>query len=103
MQPENKTKFPKRIVDLLVIIKTVNNGELKNNREYIMQTRADYLGTLNHKGRKFADEIDTYILTEEKGEMLNWLSDNHIEKIISDGAPLLTIKEIKKLDYEITD
>lgn len=103
MQPDNKTKFPKRIIDLLVIIKTVNNEELKNNREYILQTRADYLGTLNHKGRKFAEEIDAFILTGEKGEMLNWLSNKHIEQIIAEGAPLLTIKEIGKLDYEITD
>jgi hypothetical protein len=35
--------------------------------------------------------------------MLSWLSDKHIDAIIADGAPLLTIKEIKKLDYEITD
>jgi hypothetical protein len=68
-----------------------------------MEISTDYLGTLNLKGRKFADEIDNYILTKEKGEMLGWLSDNHIEKIINDGAPLRTIKEIKKLDYEITD
>jgi len=100
---DNKTKFPKRKIDFSAIVKTVNNEELNNNWKFIMETSKEYLGTLNHKGRKFADEIDNYILTKEKGEMLGWLSDNHIEKIINDGAPLRTIKEIKKLDYEITD
>lgn len=103
LHPDNKTKFPKRKIDFSAIVKTVNNEELNNNWKFIMETSKEYLGTLNHKGRKFADEIDNYILTKEKGEMLSWLSDNHIEKIISDGAPLRTIKEIKKLDYEITD
>jgi hypothetical protein len=103
LHPDNKTKFPKRKIDFSAIVKTVNNEELNNNWKFIMETSKEYLGTLNHKGRKFADEIDSYILTKEKGEMLSWLSDNHIEKIISDGAPLRTIKEIKKLDYEITD
>ena len=103
LHPDNKTKFPKRKIDFSAIVKTVNNEELNNNWKFIMETSKEYLGTLNHKGRKFADEIDNYILTKEKGEMLGWLSDNHIEKIINDGAPLRTIKEIKKLDYEITD
>jgi hypothetical protein len=103
LHPDNKTKFPKRKIDFSAIVKTVNNEELNNNWKFIMETSKEYLGTLNHKGRKFADEIDNYILTKEKGEMLGWLSDNHIEKIITDGAPLRTIKEIKKLDYEITD
>ena len=103
LHPDNKTKFPKRKIDFSAIVKTVNNKELNNNWKFIMETSKEYLGTLNHKGRKFADEIDNYILTKEKGEMLDWLSDNHIEKIINDGAPLRTIKEIKKLDYEITD
>lgn len=100
---QNKTKFPKSKIDFSAIVKTVNNDELNNNWKFIMETNKEYLGTLNHKGRKFADEIDNYILTKEKGEMLGWLSDNHIEKIITDGAPLRTIKEIKILDYEITD
>ncbi len=103
LHPDNKTKFPKRKIDFTAIVKTVNNEELTSNWKFIMETSKEYLGTLNHKGRKFADEIDNYILNKEKGEMLGWLSDNHIEKIITDGAPLRTIKEIKKLDYEITD
>lgn len=103
LHPDNKTKFPKRKIDFSAIVKTVNNEELNNNWKFMMETSKEYLGTLNHKGRKFADEIDNYILTKEKGEMLGWLSDTHIEKIIADGAPLRTIKEIKKLDYEITD
>jgi hypothetical protein len=98
-----KTKFPKRKIDFSAIVKTVNNEELNNNWKFIMETSKEYLGTLNHKGRKFADEIDNYVLTKEKGEMLDWLSDSHIEKIITVGAPLRTIKEIKKLDYEIID
>jgi hypothetical protein len=103
LHPDNKTKFPKRKIDFSAIVKTINNEELNNNWKFIMETNKEYLGTLNHKGRKFADEIDNYILTKEKGEMLDWLSENHIEKIIRDGAPLRTIKEIQKLDYEITD
>jgi hypothetical protein len=35
--------------------------------------------------------------------MLDWLNKDEIEKIIDAGAPLRTIKEIKKLDYEIID
>jgi hypothetical protein len=103
LHPDNKTKFPKRKIDFSAIVKTVNNEVLNTNWRFIMETSKEYLGTLNHKGRKFADEIDNYILTKEKGEMLGWLSDNHIEKIITIGAPLRTIKEIKKLDYEVTD
>lgn len=103
MHPDNKTKFPKRKIDFSAIVKTVSNQELTSNWKHIMETSTEYLGTLNHKGRAFADEIDSYILTKEKGSMLNWLSDKHIDTIIADGAPLLTIKEIKKLDYEITD
>ena len=100
---DNKTKFPKRKIDFSAIVKTVNNEELNVNWKFIMETSKEYLGTLNYKGRKFADEIENYIITEEKGEMLSWLSDKHIERIITIGAPLRTIKEIKKLDYEITD
>ncbi len=100
---DNKTKFPKRKIDFSAIVKTVNNQELNEKWKHIMQTSTEYMGTLNHKGRKFAEEIDNYILSEEKGEMLDWFDTEKIEKIIADGAPLRTIKEIKKLDYEITD
>lgn len=100
---DNKTKFPKRKIDFSAIVKTVNNQELNEKWKHIMQTSTEYMGTLNHKGRKFAEEIDNYILTGEKGEMLDWLDTEKIDKIIADGAPLRTIKEIKKLDYEITD
>lgn len=103
LHPDNKTKFPKRKIDFSAIVKTVNDPELNNNWKEIMGTATKYLGILNYKGRKFADEINNYLLTEEKGEMLDWLNKKEIEKIIEDGAPLRTIKEIKKLDYEITD
>lgn len=103
LHPDKKTKFPKRKIDFSAIVKTVNDRELNNNWKEIMGTATKYLGILNYKGRKFADEIDNYLLTEEKGEMLDWLNKKEIEKIIEDGAPLRTIKEIKKLDYEITD
>jgi hypothetical protein len=101
--PGNQTKFPKRKIDFSAIVKTVNNDELNNKWKIIMETSKEYLGTLNHKGRKFAEEIDIYILSGEKGEMLDWLNKDEIEKIIDAGAPLRTIKEIKKLDYEIID
>jgi hypothetical protein len=103
MTSDNKTKFPKRKLHFSAIVKTVNNEELTSNWKFIMETATEYLGTLNRKGRNFADEIENYILTREKGTMLNWLSDDHIKNIIEEGAPLRTIKEIKKLDYEITD
>jgi len=103
LHPDNKTKFPKRKIDFSAIVKTVNDEELSRNWKFIMETSKEYLGTLNHKGRKFADEIDSYILTKDRGEMLNWLSDNHIEEIVTNGAPMRTIKEIRKLDYEIID
>lgn len=35
--------------------------------------------------------------------MLEWLSDEHIEQIVSDGAPLRTIKAIKIIEEEIIE
>lgn len=100
LKPDDKTKFPKRKIDFSAIVKTANNEELSSKKVEMLQTNKDYMGTLNHKGRKFADEIENYILTKEKGEMLSWLNESEIERIIAEGAPLRTIKEIKKLDYE---
>jgi hypothetical protein len=65
--------------------------------------KKEYNGRLNKAGRAFSEEIDHYILTKEKGKMLEWLSDEHIEQIISEGAPLKTIKDIKIIEEEITD
>ena len=95
-----KIKFPQERRDILAIIKTVGNAELSSNIGVIIALKKEYLGRLNKNGRIFSDEIDQYILTKEKGKMLNWLSDNHIEQIIANGAPLRTIKSIKIIEEE---
>lgn len=100
LKDDCKTKFPEGRRDIVAIIKTVNNTELNNNIGTIISLKKEYLGRLNKDGRIFSDEIDQYILTNEKGKMLSWLSDNHIKQIIANGAPLLTIKSIKIIEEE---
>ena len=103
LKVDNKTKFPKKNIDMLAIIKTVNHPDLKEQIQPIIALKKEYSGRLNQAGLKFSEEINNYILIKEKGKMLDLLSDNHIEKIIDDGAPLRTIKSIKKIDYEISN
>ena len=103
MKSDNKTKFPMRKRDLLAIIKTVNNVELNKNIQNIFAIKTEYSGRIIKEGFEFSEEINTYILTKEKGKMLNWLSEKHIDEIILTGAPLRVIKDIKKLDEELTD
>jgi hypothetical protein len=103
LKEDCKIKFPQERRDILAIIKTVENSELNSNIGVIIALKKEYNGRLNKAGRNFSNEIDHYILTKEKGKMLDWLSDEHIEQIVSDGAPLRTIKTIKIIEEEITD
>jgi hypothetical protein len=103
LKEDCKIKFPQERRDILAIIKTVENSELNSNIGVIITLKKEYNGRLNKAGRNFSNEIDHYILTKEKGKMLDWLSDEHIEQIVSDGAPLRTIKAIKIIEEEITD
>lgn len=103
MKQDEKTKFPMRKRDLLAIIKTVNHPELNMNIQNIFAIKTEYSGRIIKEGFEFSEEINTYILSKEKGRMLTWLSENHIQEIISVGAPMRTIKEIKKIDEELID
>ena len=103
LKEDCKTKFPMKKRDLLAIIKTTNHPELNRNIQNIFALKTTYSGRLVKAGVEFSEEINTYILTKEKGKMLDWLSDEHIEQIVSDGAPLRTIKAIKIIEEEITD
>jgi len=98
-----RIKFPQKQRDLLSIIKTVQNSDLNKSIREIIALKKEYNGRLNKDGRTFSEEIDHYILTKEKGKMLEWLSDEHIQQIVSNGAPLRTIKAIKIIEEEIID
>lgn len=97
LDPYNKTKFPKRKRDIAAILKTIGKAELLKEILLLMK---EYYGELPKQGNRLSDEIDKYIITLEKGPMLDLLKLNEIEKLINDNAPVRTIKEIKKLDYE---
>lgn len=103
LKEDCKIKFPQTLRDFLAIVKTIQNKELNENLKTILSLKKEYNGELNKKGREFSNEIDQYILTKEKGKMLDWLSDEHIEQIVSNGAPLKTIKTIKLIDEEIIE
>ncbi|MCZ2392725.1 MAG: hypothetical protein LC105_02580, partial [Chitinophagales bacterium] len=103
LKEDCKTKFPMKKRDLLAIIKTTNHSELNSNIQNIFTLKTTYSGRLVKAGVEFSEEINTYILTKEKGKMLDWLSDEHIEQIVSNGAPLRTIKTIQIIDEEIID
>lgn len=103
LKEDCKTKFPMKKRDLLAIIKTTNHPELNRNIQNIFAIKTTYSGRLVNAGVEFSEEINTYILTKEKGKMLDWLSDEHIEQIVSNGAPLRTIKAIKIIEEEIID
>ncbi|HYV95036.1 MAG TPA: hypothetical protein VE978_24895 [Chitinophagales bacterium] len=103
LRQNSKTKFPMRKRDLLAIVKTVNHSELNQNIQNLLALKTEYAGRIIKAGFEFSEEINTYILTKDKGKMLTWLSDNHIQEIISTGAPLRTIKDIKKVDEELID
>jgi len=102
MKPNEKTKFPKKR-NLRAIIKTVNHPELNNNSKNIFVIRKEYSGRMIKEGVEFSEEINTYILSKEKGRMLTRLSEHHIQEIILAGAPMRIIKEIKKIDEELID
>lgn len=97
LDPYNKTKFPKRKRDIAAILKTIGKPELLTE---ILKIMKEYYGELPKQGNKLRDEVDNYLITNEAGSMLNWLQPEEIEKMIIDFAPIRTIKEIKKLDYE---
>ncbi len=103
LKEDCKTKFPMKKRDLLAIIKTTNHPELNRNIQNIFALKTTYSGRLVKAGVDFSEEINTYILTKEKGKMLDWLSDEHIEQIVSNGAPLRTIKAIQIIEEEITE
>jgi len=98
LNPSINIKFPQTLRDILAIAKTTNNKILNDNIKNLLNLKKEYNGRLNKAGRAFSEEIDHYILTKEKGKMLEWLSDEHIEQIISEGAPLKTIKDIKIIE-----
>ncbi|MCX6210157.1 MAG: hypothetical protein NTZ59_11850 [Bacteroidetes bacterium] len=100
MKPDSKTKFPMKKRDLVAIIKTVNHQELNKNIQNIISIKTEYSGRIIKAGVEFSEEINSYILSQEKGKMLSWLSENHIQQIIQKGAPMRTIKGIKKIEME---
>lgn len=103
LNPLVSIKFPQTLKDILAIAKTINNSVFTNNVKNLLSLKKEYNGRLNKAGRTFSEEIDNYILAKEKGKMLNWLSDEHIEQIVSNGAPLKTVKTMKLIEEETTD
>ncbi|GAB6283345.1 MAG: hypothetical protein STSR0008_21080 [Ignavibacterium sp.] len=97
LNPDNKTKFPKRKRDIAAILKTISKPELLTD---ILKIMKEYYGELPKQGNKLSDEVDNYLITKEIGTMLNWLQPDEIENLINNFAPIRTIKEIKKVDYE---
>jgi len=97
LNPDNKTKFPKRKRDIVAILKTISKPELLTD---ILKIMKEYYGELPKQGNKLSDEVDNYLITKEIGTMLNWLQPDEIENLINNFAPIRTIKEIKKVDYE---
>lgn len=97
LDPYNKTKFPKRKRDIAAILKTISKPELLTD---ILNIMKEYYGELPKQGNRLSDEVDNYIITKEKGPMLECLMENEIEDLVNNFAPIRTIKEIKKLDYE---
>ena len=101
MKPSNKTKFPMKRRDLIAIIKTIDDPNLSSNIGEIDRIKTEYNGKLRKGGIEFSNEINTYILSGEKGRMLEWLDDKEIIEIIENGAPLKKVKAIKMIDGEI--
>lgn len=97
LNPDNKTKFPKRKRDIVAILKTISKPELLTD---ILKIMKEYYGELPKQGNKLSDEVDNYLITKEIGTMLNWLHPVEIENLINNFAPIRTIKEIKKVDFE---
>uniref|UniRef100_A0A7V2ZKR9 Uncharacterized protein n=1 Tax=Ignavibacterium album TaxID=591197 RepID=A0A7V2ZKR9_9BACT len=97
LDPHNKTKFPKRKRDIAAILKTIGKVESLKEILFIMK---EYYGELPKQGNKLRDEVDNYLITKEIGTMLSLLQPDEIENLINNFAPIRTIKEIKKLDYE---
>ncbi len=47
-----------------------------------------------------SDEINNYLLYEQKGEILNLLLDDEVKEIVIKNAPIKTIKEIKLIEED---
>ncbi len=92
---KSDVKFPQRIKDLKVIRKICNSNELNENFEKILSARRLYNGIMIALGRDLSDEISEFIKSKKKGNILERFTEEQINEMINQNAPLKTVKTIK--------
>lgn len=104
LDPAHKDKFPNKGINLLSVIKTVNNPELTNKKDEIRPLIRKYRGRLVEAGNDFSEQVNNYIIdSENKGELLQLLSEAEFQQIANQNAPERTIKEIMLIDNTTED
>ena len=87
LDDNSKTKFPQHIEPL--------NNILGNDYQKILKNKKNYNSIMIALGRDLSDEITDYIITNEKGKLLEQFDDVSIDAISRHNMPIQEIKKIK--------
>lgn len=90
-------KFPKKKKDLAIIAKFLNDSLLNEKLKEIIAAKEKYNGTLVKFGVELSEEVNNFIVTKQKGQILDVLTDEEIKKVIEEGAPIRKVKSINKI------
>ena len=96
----NEIKFPRNDNDLRLIAEVIGDEELKDKIPDILDVKRKYNGILIALGLDFSEEIKDYLLTGQKGETLSKFTDEMLEKIIQQNAPLRKVMGIKLIENQ---
>lgn len=100
LDPNDSVKFPQSLKDLYAIKTTLIDEDLNELFEEVKIARKAYNSILIALGKDLSEEITNYILTGEKGKILNRLSESQIHEIVQKNAPIRKIKKIKLVESE---
>ena len=85
---KGKIKFPQKKKDLQLICELQgDNFDYKN----IIKQKENYTSIMIGLGRELSDEIVDYVITGEKGEILNDYPEEEIKSIIKKSASTKTV------------
>ena len=87
LDDNSKTKFPQHIEPL--------NNILGNDYQKILKNKKNYNRIMRTLGRDLSDEITDYIITNEKGKLLEQFDDVSIYAISRHNRPIREIKQIE--------
>jgi len=100
LNENDKERFPATTINLIALRETINSEVLNGCFDQIKKCRKLYRSIMIALGRDLSDEIMDYIISHlnAKGKILSRFTNEEIQSLVNQSAPLKIIKQIKIIE-----